>query len=197
MLAWLSVWGKVQICIWPRWCHCHSLSFASVKSRLFLPFWYWLIPVILDKGPLNTCCCCCCSKCPPTAATDNWSLLWNDMIASSVNSSGKWFHTFDKPVCSSAALVTFGISLTLSAFQHCIAYLVIHWISIWWIFCYCCIRIAILLTCLLTKMYFKVQMVVIFLNQTKCCYEICWIYGLNPPGHNYKFSCKNLLQLQI
>ena len=40
VLAWLSVWSKVQTCIWPSWCHCHSLSLASVKSRLVLPFWY-------------------------------------------------------------------------------------------------------------------------------------------------------------
>jgi len=26
MLAWLCVWVLVQICIWPSWCHCHSLS---------------------------------------------------------------------------------------------------------------------------------------------------------------------------
>jgi len=26
MLAWLCVWVKVQICIWPSWCHCYSLS---------------------------------------------------------------------------------------------------------------------------------------------------------------------------
>jgi len=25
MPAWLSVWGKVQICIGPSWCHCHLL----------------------------------------------------------------------------------------------------------------------------------------------------------------------------
>ena len=23
VLAWLSVWGEVQICIWPSRCHCH------------------------------------------------------------------------------------------------------------------------------------------------------------------------------
>ena len=34
VLAWLSVWSKVQTCIWPNWCHCHSLSLAAVKSRL-------------------------------------------------------------------------------------------------------------------------------------------------------------------
>ena len=28
VLAWLSVWSKVQTCIWPSWCHCHSLSLA-------------------------------------------------------------------------------------------------------------------------------------------------------------------------
>ena len=49
MLAWLSV------CMWPSWYHCHSLSLASVKSRLFFPFWYWLTRVVLDKGPLNGC----------------------------------------------------------------------------------------------------------------------------------------------
>ena len=41
VLAWLSVWSKVQTCIWPSWCHCHSLSLASVKSRLVFSF---LIP---------------------------------------------------------------------------------------------------------------------------------------------------------
>jgi len=36
--AWLSVCSDVQTCIWPSWCHFHSLSLASVKSRLALPF---------------------------------------------------------------------------------------------------------------------------------------------------------------
>jgi len=57
VLAWLSVWSKVQTCIWPSWCHCHSLSLASVKSRLVLPFWYWLTRVVPEKGPLNVCVC--------------------------------------------------------------------------------------------------------------------------------------------
>jgi len=26
VLVWLSVWGEMQICIWPSWCHCHSLG---------------------------------------------------------------------------------------------------------------------------------------------------------------------------
>ena len=57
VLAWLSVYSKVQTCILPSWCHCHSLSLASVKSRLVLPFWYRLTRVVLDKGPLNGCVC--------------------------------------------------------------------------------------------------------------------------------------------
>ena len=59
VLAWLSAWSEVQTCIWPSWCHCHSLSLPSVKSRLVLPFWYrptWVVP---EKGPLNRCVCVC------------------------------------------------------------------------------------------------------------------------------------------
>ena len=55
VLVWLSVWSEVQTCIWPSWCHSHSLSLASVKSRLVSPFWYRLTWVVLDKGPLNGC----------------------------------------------------------------------------------------------------------------------------------------------
>ena len=64
VLAWLSVWSKMQTCIWPSWCHCHSLSLASVKSRLVLPFWYRLTWVVPEKEPLNGCVCVCVSvKC--------------------------------------------------------------------------------------------------------------------------------------
>jgi len=54
-------WARCTLasCIWPSWCHCHSLSLASVKSRLILPFWYRLTRVVLDKGPLNGCVCVC------------------------------------------------------------------------------------------------------------------------------------------
>ena len=45
----------MQTCIWPSCCHCHSLSLASVKSRLILPFWHWLTQLVPEKGPLNVC----------------------------------------------------------------------------------------------------------------------------------------------
>jgi len=57
VLVWLLVWSKVHTCILPSWCHCHSLSLASVKSRLVLPFWYQLTRVVPDKEPLNGCVC--------------------------------------------------------------------------------------------------------------------------------------------
>jgi len=57
VLPWLSVWGEVQTCILSRWCYCHSVCHAAVKSRKVSPFWYWLIRVILEKWPLNECCC--------------------------------------------------------------------------------------------------------------------------------------------
>ena len=57
MLAWLSVWIEVQTCVWPSCCHCHSLSLASVKSRLVLRFWYWLTRLVPNKGPLDARAC--------------------------------------------------------------------------------------------------------------------------------------------
>ena len=50
VLAWLSFWSEVQTCTWLSWCHCHSLSLASVKSRLVLPLWYWLTWVVPEKS---------------------------------------------------------------------------------------------------------------------------------------------------
>jgi len=45
VLAWLSVWGEVQICIWPSWCHCHSLSLAAVNPDWFyFPGFTFLVP---------------------------------------------------------------------------------------------------------------------------------------------------------
>ena len=57
VLVWLSLWSEVQtVCIWSSWCQCHPKtpsSLASFKSRLVLPFWYWLIQVVLEKRLSN------------------------------------------------------------------------------------------------------------------------------------------------
>ena len=42
MQAWLSVWSKVHV----QTCHCHSLSLASIKSRLVFTF---LVPAFLGS----------------------------------------------------------------------------------------------------------------------------------------------------
>ena len=41
----------------------HSLSLASVKSRLVLPFWYRLPRVVPEKGALSGCVCVCVCVC--------------------------------------------------------------------------------------------------------------------------------------
>ena len=57
VLVWLSVWSEVQTYIWPSRCHCHSLSLASVKSRLV--FLSGTGPrIVPEKGPLNGCVLC-------------------------------------------------------------------------------------------------------------------------------------------
>ena len=40
-----------------------TLSLASVKSRLVLPFWYRLTWVVPEKGLLNGCVCVCVCVC--------------------------------------------------------------------------------------------------------------------------------------
>jgi len=72
MLAWLSVWSEVQTWVWPSWCHCHSLSLASVKSRLVLPFWYRLTRVVPEKG----LCVCVCKSDKNEENNHRWVALW-------------------------------------------------------------------------------------------------------------------------
>jgi len=45
VLAWLSVWGEVQICIWPSWCPTNSVK-ALAKA----------VKSVLEKRPLNDVC---------------------------------------------------------------------------------------------------------------------------------------------
>ena len=58
VLALLSVWSEVQTCICPSWCRSYSLSLASVKSRLVLPFWYQLTRVVPEKRAVKRVCVC-------------------------------------------------------------------------------------------------------------------------------------------
>jgi len=49
MLAWLSAWSEVQICIWPSWCHCHSLLLNDGNRTWHGEF----------SGGVSVCCVCC------------------------------------------------------------------------------------------------------------------------------------------
>ena len=63
VLAWLSVWSEVRTCIWPSWCHCHSLSLAAVKSRLVLPFWNRLMhPGSHGRSTVKRARVCVCGR---------------------------------------------------------------------------------------------------------------------------------------
>ena len=46
--------ARCRLAYGPANAYCHSSSLASVKSRLVLPFRYWLAYVVPEKGPLNS-----------------------------------------------------------------------------------------------------------------------------------------------
>jgi len=60
VLAWLSVWSEVQICIWPSWYHCNSLSLALVKSRLVFTFLVLAHLGSPGKRAVKRVCVCVC-----------------------------------------------------------------------------------------------------------------------------------------
>jgi len=71
----------------------HSLSLASVKSRLVLPVWYRLTRVVPDKGPVYGCVCtvhgfhlhCCLTDSVPAADLEHLSLYAAFRISSITN----------------------------------------------------------------------------------------------------------------
>jgi len=89
-------------CIWPSWCHCHSLSLASVKSRLVLPFWYRLTWVVPDKGPLNGCVCVIIkTKCTLFSMQLNTKEKWDSATKpkygqQSQTQKANWIHSDDQ-----------------------------------------------------------------------------------------------------
>ena len=58
VLAWLSAWSEVQTCIWPSWYQCHSLSLASVKSRLVFTAQCYASAVLAMAQCLSDICLC-------------------------------------------------------------------------------------------------------------------------------------------
>ena len=75
VLAWLSDWSEVQTSIWPGWCHCHSLSLASVKIQIGFSFLVPAHPGSPDKGLLDGCVCVC------VAVTHTHTQPFNDPVS--------------------------------------------------------------------------------------------------------------------
>ena len=75
-LAWLSVWSEVLTCIWPSWCHCHSLSLASVKSRLVFTFLVPAHPGSPGKRAVKRCVCVDGLPATQPTASKHWRLNW-------------------------------------------------------------------------------------------------------------------------
>ena len=59
VLAWLSVWSEVQTCIWPSWCHCHSLS-CFTKIQIGVTFLVPAHPGSPGKRAVKRVCVCVC-----------------------------------------------------------------------------------------------------------------------------------------
>ena len=111
MLAWLSVWSEVQTCIWPSGFHCHSLSLASVKSRLVLPFWYRLTRVFPDKKAVKRVCVCVCVL--AIWYYDSQFVTWHHRIIVLVFAVKYWILHFG----AAATAYYFRFYLTSSLFQ--------------------------------------------------------------------------------
>jgi len=68
-----------------------TLSLASVKSRLVLPFWYQLTWVVPEKGSLNGCVCVCVFFTHLVSATSSkslgvWVLVYRSLTANASTS---------------------------------------------------------------------------------------------------------------
>jgi len=71
LLALLHIQRGASVCIWSTWCHCHPIVFYFIKILNSLPFWCWLMQIILEKKPLNRCLSWVCD----VWTVRMWSLL--------------------------------------------------------------------------------------------------------------------------
>ena len=106
-------------CIWPSWCHCHSLSLASIKSRLVLPFWYRLTRVVPEKGLLNGCVCVCVCVVVVFLILGNYCYCWLQLLVLMFSSrpkvTGTHFVSAAVPVDSSHMTASLSASWSRSS----------------------------------------------------------------------------------
>ena len=72
VLAWLSVWSEVQTCIRPSWCHCHSLSLASVKTQIGFAFLVPAHPGSPGQRAVKRVCVCGTERGVPSVLWHCW-----------------------------------------------------------------------------------------------------------------------------
>jgi len=76
---------------------CHSLSLASVKSRLVLPLWYQLTWVVLEKGRQTSACVCECRHVVPEIYRDSQTgtviTILRSAVGARVTLNRKEYHT--------------------------------------------------------------------------------------------------------
>ena len=82
LLAWLSVWSELQTCIYPSWCHWHTVSCFS-KIQIGFTF---LVPAYLGsprKRAVKWVCVCVCVWCIVTRchAPQKLTYLWHVCFA--------------------------------------------------------------------------------------------------------------------
>ena len=60
VLAWLPVWSEVQTCIWPSWCHCHSLVCCFSNIQIGFTFLVPAYPGSPGQRAVKWFCVCVC-----------------------------------------------------------------------------------------------------------------------------------------
>jgi len=72
VLAWLSVWGKVQmICMWFSWCHCHPIISCFIIIQIGLTFLVPAYPGCPGKEAVKRV-----SDCAAQVISSLWFLLF-------------------------------------------------------------------------------------------------------------------------
>jgi len=91
VLAWLSVWSKVQTCIWPSWCHCHSLVSCFSKIQICFTF---LVPAHLGSPGQRAVKRVCVNGCVWRRCIEARPRPWQSMLLPYIQSGSKSLYDF-------------------------------------------------------------------------------------------------------
>jgi len=135
ILAWLSVWGMVHICILPSWCHCHSLSLALVNPDWFYVLGFtFLLPAHPDSPGQSPEGHKTVVVVLSTLFLDFWSMLFVKVYYSLSLSILKWFYTVFRSLIL-VVMINLGkklvclTTLLMSYWLHSLSLLLYKWIK--------------------------------------------------------------------